>query len=775
MERGERRAPYKDTVTLLADALGLSSLEHVRLEAAAARARLRGVQRDDASATPRHNLPRQLTSFVGRDREVEQIADLVGKRQLTTLTGPGGIGKTRTALEVGRRLAHRWRDGVWFVDLAPITDPQFVTGTIAAALALNMPRGGDPLVALAAALKPRKMLLILDNCEHLAAAVGTAVNAILQTSAQVAILATSRERLALSGEMVYQLTSLSFPTQETTAAQSRSYAALDLFSQRAEAADQRFILSDENLADVCDVCRRLDGIPLGIELAVARLPALGLAALRSRLGIHFDVISGGARDAPARHQTIFATIAWSWDLLSERERVLLRRLTVFPASWTLEAAEGVCDDGADGTSVLDMLSLLVDKSLVVADFHDDGSRYRLLESTRAFAIEKLRCADEGSLVSARHAAWMAAFADRAEEALIFTPRLQWLKTLEPELPNARAALESALDAGGDVLLAGRIISGLRRRWVDFGLLSECQNWIDAALSRIDESHQPALAARLSHARADCAFGRAKIESAKRACALFEKIGDRRKVAAAVCLLSDGLREVGEFEEAKRTLARGMALYLEEGLEHSFAYAILKNIEAQIFALQGRFDDARALLVRAMGIGAYRNDDWLMSRTQVILSELEFAAGNVQRSALLADAAAERARRAGLLNDEMTHLCNLAGYRLALGETDSAGDCARLALRLALGRNGLIVLCAIIHLAATDARSGNTLRAARLRGYIDEELKNDGVQLGATEQSSYRILTESLRAQLPDDAVRACAEAGAAFSKDLAAEELLTAL
>jgi predicted ATPase/DNA-binding XRE family transcriptional regulator len=408
LERESRRAPYRETVALLADALGLGEPDREQLEKAAAQARGR-FQRRSPDPTLKHNLPAQVTSFIGRAREIAEIVALFERYRLVTIVGSGGVGKTRTALEAAAMIMQRRDEDVHFVDLASCSDLQSVTSAISSVTQTNarVERPAD----LTAALQTRRALMILDNCEQVLEEIALTTRGLLESCPGIVIFVTSRQRLGIPGEATYRLPPLAVPlTTPATMTEALSYGAIELFIQRAEAADATFAMASGHIPAVTDLCKRLDGIPLAIELAAARLPMLGLAALQERLWERF-VLAGGAHHLPPRQQTMLATIAWSYNLLNDAERILFRRLSIFSGGNTLEAAEAVCaDDLLHRNQVGDVLLSLIEKSLVNVVRADGRVRYTMLESVRFFASEKLADANELLELTQRHAQRFEAFA-----------------------------------------------------------------------------------------------------------------------------------------------------------------------------------------------------------------------------------------------------------------------------------------------------------------------------------------------------------------------------
>lgn len=773
LERGARRAPYRETVALLANALGLSATDRAELEAAAERARGRRSSHTGGETSAAHNLPARLTSFVGRDEEIAAIVALFETHRLVTVTGSGGIGKTRTALQVARHLLGTTHEEVWFVDLSPVTDGTFVAGAIASVLDVPIAQVADPLPSLAAGLKSRKLLLILDNCEHVIGEAAAAAGTILRACPDIVILTTSRERLAIEGESVYRLPSLLVSTEApATIEEACTYAALRLFIERATALETRLDLTPERLVAVAEICEQLEGIPLAIELAASRLPALGFAALNKRLKDHF-VPTGGARDLPHRHRTMMATIAWSYDLLSENERMLLRRLAIFSGGVTMDAAENVCsDDVLQVESISDLLSLLVDKSLLNLTLSGEQSRYVMLESVRAFASKRLLEMGESIGVGRAHAAWLASVADRGDELYPQVPLDRWVAEFGPEIDNARAALEWALNSGPeeDALLAARIVGGLRGLWTSAERRIECRRWAEAALERVDATQHPLVAARVMRAHIQSIDGAAVLAAAARAVPLFERIGDRRGLISlhAHVAWEHALR--GAFADAEDSIARAFELAQQEGLQRSRQYGHLLHARCLILALADRLGDAR---IDAAAAARLRHD---IGEEDAILdlyweAFFAFTDGDVRRSAELLEAGADCARARS--KNPAGQLSELAAVRLVLGEIDAAKSAARDALELTRVEQLDSVWRAMQHLAAVAAIRGRAVTAGRLMGFVDAWREQKGGVRGYYERAGYDILVASLRDQLTADAIAALAAEGALLAFERAVDEALS--
>jgi predicted ATPase/DNA-binding XRE family transcriptional regulator len=439
LERGEHRRPHRYTMQSLADALRLSQQDRIRFETAA---RMPAVLADTHGIRSA-GLPSQLTPFIGRERELEEVRHrlLHPDVRLLSLTGPGGIGKTRLGLEVAGRVLDQFADGVCFVALAPISDSTLVLSAIAQALQVKQGARQSVVYALEEYLRERQLLLVLDNFERLLEA-GPPLAQLLAACPRLKVLLTSRVVLCLQGEHTYEVSPLTLATAGNRPSPEELgwYDGIRLFLQRAQAANSRFTITTENAAAVIELCRRLDGLPLAIELAAARVRLLSPEAVLARLGNRLGLLTGGARDLPHRQRTLRATLDWSYDLLSIAERPLFARLAVFVGGWTLETAEAVCDVGNDA-EVLQHMSALVHKSLVQQQANiNHEPRFTMLETVREYALERLEENGELERLRRRHACYFLKLAEEEELASQGSLQRTWLNRLEAEHYNLRAAL-----------------------------------------------------------------------------------------------------------------------------------------------------------------------------------------------------------------------------------------------------------------------------------------------------------------------------------------------
>jgi predicted ATPase/DNA-binding SARP family transcriptional activator len=434
----------------------------------------------------RSNVAVRLTSFVGRERELEQVGKLLHEHRLLTLVGAGGAGKTRLASEVADRVVRSVRDGVWLVELAPVADGAGIVPAVLGSLGLREVRllgtgstvgAGDALSHVVEVLADKQTLLVLDNCEHLLEPVAREVDRLLGACPGLRIMCTSREPLGITGEMIVSIAPLELPAGELSPAEALAVPAVALFADRAATAAAGFAVDEHTVAAVVEVCRRVDGLPLAIELAAARLRSMTLPQLAARLDDRFRLLTGGSRTAMARHRTLRAVVDWSWDLLDERERALLSRLSVFEGGASLEAAEAVCAGGAVGAAeVFDLLCALVDKSLLqMTDSH--GPRYRMLETIREYGLERLAEADELRATRTAHAHHFARLAIEAAPHLRAADQLAWLARLRAEYDNVLAALRY-LGETGEVARAAEAVVALLWFWVLSGSRQEVLTWTD---------------------------------------------------------------------------------------------------------------------------------------------------------------------------------------------------------------------------------------------------------------------------------------------------------
>lgn len=613
-----------------------------------------------------NNLPVQLTSLIGRETDIAEVKRLFGGTRLLTLTGSGGAGKTRLSLQLAADLLEQFSDGVWFVELARISNPDLVPNTVADVLGMHITEASTPARTLMAYLRDKQTLLILDNCEHVVDGAAHFAEAVLQSCPALKILASSRESLGIMGETAWRLPSLALPDahQQTTLEGLGQCAAVQLFVERAKAARPDFVLTEDNAMVVSQICQRLDGLPLAIELATTRLRALSLGQIAARLNDRFRLLTGGSRTALPRHQTLRTLIDWSFDLLSEAEQALLRRLAIFVGGLTLEATETVCaGDTVNPADVMDLLQQLVNKSLVVADEIGGESRYRLLESIREYARERLLESGEGEALRDHHLAYYIQLTAQGEQKLKSREQQAWSERYDCEIDNLRAALEWAL-SGNKIESSLQLCANAWYFWFRRGYWTEGLRWMTAAID-VSSGNQSALRAavlvpcavlanltggELQHtirlltdgmtiARAvgDTAtitlglLGEAATKADyqqagslyQQCIALARQIGDEWTAAVALYTLGDRTRNQGNFDQARTLYMESLAAFRAVGDMSMSAYP-LGNLGRLAF-YAGDYAQAESAFQEALAIGREAHDgvavaDWLVQQGNLKLHQ-----------------------------------------------------------------------------------------------------------------------------------------------------------
>ncbi len=726
-----------------------------------------------------NNLPRQLTPLVGREEVVGALVALVNEHPLVTLAGTGGVGKTRIALQVGADLLESLPDGVWFVELATLRDRSLVAGTIAAALGLREQPGRSPLETLQYYLKRKRLLLIVDNCEHVIDEAARIVDAILRSCPQVRLLATSREPLRIAGEHVYRVPSLAVPPpgESPSAEDALRYDAIALFARRAADCDATFQLTPENLPVVAEICRRLDGIALAIELAAARVPVLSPQRLARRLDERFRVLTGGSRTALPRQQTMRATIDWSYGLLSAPEQGLFRRLAIFAGGCTLETANAVCAD----EEVLDLLTALVDKSLVVAEPFGERKRYRMLESTRQYGLERLAESGNYETVANAHAEAYLALAEQLDAAFTAIPLRTWLELAEEELDNWRAALDCTLQKRADVTLGQRLAGALRLVWAARAP-TEGLHWVREALKSVTESTPLSIVARLDLVEASLHVARGQlgeaIAAAQRALEEYRELGDRRGVADAQRIAGDGLVILGRIADGEGLLQAARAEYRALGDDRYVGIA-----SGSLAAARRLADDvtaARALYAEALPICEATGAEQAAAMFMSNLAEIEFRDGNAAAAVRVGAEALAILRELDDRPSTAVGLSNTAAYLIALDDYRRARVYLREGLALATQEQmESLIACALQHLAAIAVlrpalEEGHTstdyMRGARLLGFVERRLDELGWRREYTEREEYTRVVAALRESIGDSELDRLMTEGHAWSEDHAIAE-----
>ncbi len=728
-----------------------------------------------AAAAPararRTNLPERSATLFGRDRALLEVRALLESTRAATLAGTGGVGKTRLAIEAGWQALPAFADGVWFADCGPLGDPALVVSAVGAALGLTQAAERPELATIVVALRARELLLVLDNCEHVVAEAARVVNELIAACPAVRVLATSREPLAIRGERVYRVPSLDVPAafEPHTPERAREHGAVALFEARAQAADPHFALDAGNVADVIEICRRLDGIALAIELAAARVPLLAPHELSRRLEERFRILIGGERTALPRQRTMRALIDWSWDLCSVSERTLLSRLAIFPGSWTLPAAEAIAfEPPLEPGEAVELSSALVEKSLLVADRAPGGSHYRLLESIRHYAREKLRASGEEPPLAARHAAYFAAFGARVDREYEELPDADWYALATAELDNVRAALDWSLGARGDVLLGAALASAYGTVW-QYGTSRADRRWLDLAYERVDRSLDDALTARLLWQIA--AISRADGQHAEWVAVAVRDRGDARTRAEAACWLADAYRRAGRADEAATALRE--AEKLQDPLARPKAHANFWLTSGKLAAAGGDFEQATAAFERAIARGTASGATGIVTATRVALAEAMLAAGDL--SGALARAGEARATIRDLFGRTLALAdvtANVAAYELAAERLEDALRDAREALEIARDLDAPERIVSLIETVATVAAlRGERERGAFLHGFAEAERERRGLTPGPTEASVRSRLLAALEGG-EDAGITAARSRGAVAGRERAIRQAL---
>jgi predicted ATPase/DNA-binding XRE family transcriptional regulator len=745
LERGTRRAPYRDTVELLAQALGLDEACYRAFEAAASQARRRSAS--PGNGTHPMSLPSMATTLVGRDAAIAEILEMLAQDRIVTIVGPGGIGKTRVAVEVAEQFAHGHGRGAWFADLAAVTQRGNVVTKVASAVGVGIADSDNALAELAAALQPRSGILVLDNCEHLIDECAKVAAALAGAAPKLKILATSRERLAVRGENVYQLSALS------------KEAARVLFTLRASSAGFRPARIEDNAEAVRDICAEVDNIPLAIELAAARARLLGLPELRARLRGQLAVLSGGDRDAPVRQHAMRETIGWSYNLLEEPERALFRRLAVFAGGWGIDALE---------PQELGAFASLLEKSLVTVDLETDPVRYRLLEPIRAFAMERLRAAGELDASLEWHARWMADFADQAQsEADTYKPSA--VKTAVRELDNARAALEWSLGPGGEIVVGARVLAGMRTGWLTTGLGAECRQWCASILERLDEDAYPMLAAKVYRASIAHMVADDRLDLIERAIAASERAGDWNGVALLTSRLAARYGERGRFEDAERAFERVASIRETRRLEPNADWISVLVHRSHFLSRQNRLDEAAAAIDESIALARELQRPYHEMWSLLNAAEIAFARQDPHEAVRIAGEGLALSVTHEHVVAEVCARTLRSGYYLAAGDAEAARSEARAAISGGFNVEARIISSAILHLAAAAAMAGDSIVAARLKGYVDRHHLPGETPLEPSEINSYDILTSTLQAQFSPDELAELTRQGALLTDSEAAE------
>jgi predicted ATPase/class 3 adenylate cyclase len=730
-----------------------------------------------------HNLPVQVTSFIGRDHEMTTVKRLLTSARLLTLTGSGGVGKTRLALQVAADLLDHYPDGVWLVELASLSDAALVQQAAAAAVNVREEPGRSLQQTLVDQLQSRHLLLILDNCEHLLAAVAHLAEALMRSCPGVQILASSREGFNIAGETLYRLPSLAMPDQReaVTAASARQYEAVGLFLDRAASASPAFAATDRNAPVIAQLCRHLDGIPLAIELAATRVKSLPVEQIAERLADRFRLLTGGSRTALPRQQTLRALIDWSYDLLSAPERELFHRLTVFVGGFTLEAAEEVCSSD----EVLDLLTTLVDKSLLMSEEQGGRARYRMLETLRQYGREKLaQCGREPDLQT-RHLAYFLSVAEEAERKLRGSEQAWWLERLDMEHDNLRAALSLPPTGEQEAEFGLRLASALWWFWHVRGYFAEGREWLAlklAAFSRRTADRAKALngAAVLARNQGDYTAAHAlSLESLE----IKRELGDRQGIAASLNNLATLALGQGDYAASRPYYEESLAIERQLGNRQGITSSLIglgnvaleqgdteaaHTLYTESLRIKRELGDKRGIAtsLAALGNVAFYRSDYagaqalhqeslsmrrLLGDRRGIAASLQFL-GSIAIAEESYVTARERFAESLSLRRELGDKLGIANTLygqayVAWCEDDAEGAVALCRESLAICRSlehWRGIACALTVPAYAAAAQNQMERAARLLGAADALRQQLGFPQNAYERADYELWGATIR-------------------------------
>lgn len=744
-----------------------------------------------------HNLPVQLTSFVGREDELAELKQLLTETRLLTLVGSGGAGKTRLAIELTSEVLENYHDGVWLAELASTADPNLVAQTVATALDIREVPGQPILKTIQEYLRSKQLLLVLDNCEHLVEAVARFADAVLKAGSNVQILATSREALGIVGETSWRIPSLSLPSTETLPPLDKlsQYGAIRLFMERAEVVQRGFTLTTANAPAVVKVCIRLDGIPLAIELAAARIKSLSAEQIATRLDDAFRLLTQGGRTTLPRHQTLRAAIDWSYALLPEQEQILMRRLAIFNGGWTVEAAEAVCSGGEiEDFEVLDYLSRLVDKSLVVTDEsvpgYPDQVRYRHLETIRQYALEKMRISEEIEEIAKKHQKWFLAMAKQAEPELRGSKQILWFHRIETEHDNLRMVLERARvgvnpQASEEGLQLAAVIWWF---WYVRGHFSEGQGWLKDLLekyqanslyrakalhgagfiaaflgdntqatllyeealdlfrqvgSKSGEAFVLASIARQKAARGDLAAAQIQLEESLE---VSRKSNDLLNIGFALDMLGTIAAQQNDYETAKDALSESLTIRRQLGDKLGLA-ASLMNLSGVAWLKQD-FGQALALQKESLAIWEELGDRRGIARTLNSMGQTASAQNDFTKAETFYSKSLSMSRELGERRSIMSGLCRLGEVATQLQNHNQAENYFKESLTICreLG-NKIIASECLEGLGWIAATLHKAQIAARLMGAAEGLRSAISIKLSPNDQKGHKEALEQIHSQL----------------------------
>ena len=725
-----------------------------------------------------NNLPIQLTSFIGRENEIAEVRQTISEHRLVTLTGPGGSGKTRLALQVATEMIEHFHDSVFFVALAPISEPGLVASTIAQSLSVPEVAGRSITDSLKDYLQSKSLLLLLDNFEQVIPA-APLVAELLTACGGLKILVTSREALRISGEHEYFVPPLTLPniTQLPSVESLSQYAAVDLFVQRARAVKPDFRITSDTAPTIAEICYRLEGLPLAIELAAARVKLLPPRVMLARLENRLEFLTGGARELPARQQTLRNAIAWSYDLLDGNEQKFFRRLSVFVGGCTLDAVEAIAEDHQASVSILDQLGSFLDKSLLrEVEGMEDEPRFVMLELLREFGLEQLEASGEQETIRHRHATFFLALAEQAEAKLESADQLDWINRMEQEHDNLRAALEWSKTAEGAGELCLRLAGTLGLFWETRGYFSEGRERLSAILSTDLAHGQTAAHAKLLARAAELAYRQsdyaATVELAEESLSICREIDDKQGAASVLIKLGNAATEAGDYATASGFLEEALTIWQELDDKHGTARALISLGWAAM--RPGDYQLANARLEAALAISRELEDTRSIGFELSGLGEVALRQGDYVRANRLLEESLELRKQLGNKWGVGVSLGTL-GW-VAIHEGDWQRALARLGesleVRQEIGDKGGIAWC-LERLAEVALAQGNLEKAVGLLSAAAALRISIGSVIDPVDQPEYQNRRASLRAELGEAQFAAKWEEGRTMTMDQAIAYALT--
>ncbi len=723
-----------------------------------------------------NNIPEFASTFVGREREVEEIGSRLDSTRGITLCGTGGVGKTRCALQVGKDRIARFLQGVWFVELASITVDGDITGTIAATIGVAESNGANALDALCIRLKNHTALIVLDNCEHLVREVAPVVETLLKRCPDLRILSTSREPIGYRGEVIYRVPSLATPQDSAgvTPETALAYDALALFVVRAKEVDREFRLTGGNLATVVSICQRLDGIALAIELAAMRLRVISLDRLASGLRERFRLLTGGSRTALPRQQTMRAVIDWSYELLDDSERRLFRGLSVFAGGFTIESCAAVCaEEAAANRNILDPLASLVDKSLVAAPsaiLARGDCRLSQIETLRDYAAEKLAESGEAAVRFASLARWALELVEKAHAEWVTAATAEWESLFKPEIENIRTAVKWALGPNGDIILGARIVARSRRM---LGVLAPVEGLqlieLVQGFDDLPVDVNAELTLGLAQMNIALRRGAAALAYARAASEAFASLGNEEFAGEAQIVSGHAQTLLGHASDAKIELETAQT-YFESANLAQFCGVIASDLGAA-HVLAEEFVEARASFNKALAVFRRTENERGIRAVVTNLAEMDFYNGEV--GSAIDRISAELAGNAG---GDALMLSNLSAYLIAAGRLEQALEYGRESLIAAeASHQEAAILLSLQHIATAialrpreDSRNDDLLSMpARLIGFVDARLASTGSAREYTERQEYERAVLALRQTLGPSTLECLLAEGASWDYRMA--------